>query len=116
MPRLDAFKSEPPPFALVLPRQGARDAHPQRMDGFVEEAFASALRALTVAGMLCDLGDQASIANALPIMGGIKATIEVEGGALPVSPDRLGPLLPGFEALGKEHHIRFVHGRHGARR
>jgi hypothetical protein len=29
------------------------------MDGFIEEAFASALRGLTVAGILFDIGDQA---------------------------------------------------------
>ncbi len=35
------------------------------MDGFIEEAFASALRGLTVAGILCDIGDEARIENAL---------------------------------------------------
>jgi hypothetical protein len=64
MPLLDTFKSEQQPFKLVFPRKGALDAHPQRMDGFVEEAFASALRGLTVAGILFEIGDQAG--NELP--------------------------------------------------
>jgi hypothetical protein len=47
------------------------------MDDCVEEAFASTLRGLAVAGILFDIGDQASIENAFPIVRGIKATIEV---------------------------------------
>ena len=81
MPLLEAFKSEQQPFELIFPRKGALDVHPQRMDGFVEEAFTSALGSLSVAGILFDIGDQASIENALPIMRGIKAAIEVEVGA-----------------------------------
>ena len=58
MPLLDAFKSQKEPLALVFPGKGPFDTHPQRMDGFVEEAFASALRGLAVARMLFDVGDQ----------------------------------------------------------
>src|SRR2546428_5730707 len=58
MPLLDAFKSQKQPLELVFPGKGPFDTHPQRMDGFVEEAFASALGRLSVAGILGDVGDQ----------------------------------------------------------
>src|SRR5947207_8548846 len=67
VPLLDAFKSEQQPLELVFPRKGALDTHPQRMDGFVEEAFASALGVLAIPGILFDVGDQARIENALEI-------------------------------------------------
>jgi hypothetical protein len=65
MPLLDAFKSEQEPLELIFPRKGPLDSHPQHMDGFIEEAFASALWGLTVAGILFDIGDEARIENAL---------------------------------------------------
>jgi hypothetical protein len=48
-------------------------------------------------------------------VGGIKAAIEVEQGASEISSHLLGYLLQGFQALGKEHHIRFIGGSHGDR-
>jgi hypothetical protein len=48
------------------------------MNGGIEEAFAPTLGALTVTGILLDIGDQPSIENTLAIIYGIKATIEVE--------------------------------------
>ena len=86
------------------------------MDGFIEEAFASALRGLTVAGILLDIGDEARIENALQILRGIKTAIEVEVGASEVQPDFLGYLLQGLQTLGQEHHIRFIDRSHGGRR
>src|SRR5215471_16535432 len=77
VPLLDAFKTEQEPLELVLPRKGAFDPHPSRMDGGVEEAFASTLGRLAVARILCDVGNQASIEHTLAIVGGIKAPIEV---------------------------------------
>jgi hypothetical protein len=61
MPLLYTFKSEQQPFELIFPRKGALDTHPQRMDRCVEEAFASALRRLAVAGIFFDIGDQALV-------------------------------------------------------
>src|SRR5437016_13996227 len=75
VPLLDAFKSEQQPLELVFPRKGALDTHPQRMDGFVEEAFASALGVLAIPGILFDVGDQARIENALAICSGVKAAV-----------------------------------------
>jgi len=78
VPVLDAFKAEQEPLELIFPRKGPLDTHPQHMDRFVEEAFASALGRLAVTRILFDVGDQARIENALPIVRGIKAPIEVE--------------------------------------
>jgi hypothetical protein len=84
MPLLDAFKSEQQPLEFVLPGKGALDTHPQRMHGGVEQAFASALGVLPVAGILFDVGNHAGIENALPIVRGIKTTIEVKVGSTEV--------------------------------
>jgi len=80
MPMLDTLKSQEEPLALIFPRKGPLDTHPQGMNRFVEEAFASTLGSLSVARILFDVGDQARIENALPIVRGIKAAIEVEVG------------------------------------
>jgi hypothetical protein len=77
-------------------RQGSFDTHPQRMDGFVAQPLAPVLGALAVAGILWDVGDHASIKNALPIGRGIKATIKVEVGPSQVRPDFLGYRLQGL--------------------
>ncbi len=89
------------------------------MDGFVEEAFASAFRGLAVAGILFDIGhigDQAGIENALAIVRGIKAPIKVELGTSEVQPDLFGDLLQGVEALRQQDHVGLVDGSHGDRR
>ena len=86
------------------------------MDGFVEEAFASTLGSLSVARILFDVGDEARIEYALPIVRGIKAAIKVEVGTSEVQPDLLGHLLQGLQALGQEHHIRFIDRCHRDRR
>jgi hypothetical protein len=52
VPLLDAFKPQQQPLELIFPRKGPLHAHPQCMDGFVEEAFASALGCLSVARMV----------------------------------------------------------------
>ena len=49
---LEAFKAEQQPLELVFPGKGPFDPHPQRMDGGVEEAFASAFGRLAVARRL----------------------------------------------------------------
>jgi hypothetical protein len=86
MPLLDTFKAEQQPFNLVFSRQGALDAHPQRLDGFVEAAFASTLRGLTVAGRLFDIGDQAGLKKARAMVRGIKTAVQVKGGTTAISP------------------------------
>ena len=116
MPLLDTFKAEQESLAFIFPGKGAFDTHPQRMDGGVEQAFASALRGLAVAGILFDVGNQAGIENALPIVRGIKTAIKVEVRACQVQSNLLGHLLQGLEALGQQHYICFIDRSHGDRR
>jgi hypothetical protein len=78
VPLLDTFKAEQQPLERILPGKGPLDTHSQRMDGFVEEAFASALGVLVVPGILFDVGDHARIENALAIRSGVKAAIEID--------------------------------------
>src|SRR5262245_19724008 len=99
MPLLDPFKAEQQSFKLIFPRKGALDTHPQCMDRFVEEAFASALGRLAVARILFDVGNEARIENALPIACGIKAAIEVEIGPSEIQPDLFGHLFQCLQAL-----------------
>ena len=82
------------------------------MEGGVEEPLAAALGRLAVAGILGDVWDQAGIENALPIVRGIKAPIEVEVGASEVQPDLFGHLLQRLQTLRKEHHICCIDGSH----
>ncbi len=116
MPLLDAFKADQQALELVFPRKGPLDPHPQRMDGSIEEPLASALGVLAVAGILWDVGDQASIENALPIVRRVKAAIEVEIGASEVHTHLFGYLLQGFQSIWEQHHVRFIDRSHGNRR
>ena len=93
VPLLDAFKSEQQPLEFVLPRKGPLDTHPQGMDGGVEQPLPPALGALAVAGILWDIGDQARIEDALPIVCRIKTAIEIEIGTSEVQPDLFGHFL-----------------------
>ena len=77
------------------------------------EPLAPALGALAVAGIRLNVGDHAGIEHALAMVSAIKAAMEVEVGASQVHPNLLGHLLQGLQALGKEHHSRFMHGSHG---
>ena len=61
MPLLDTFKAEQESLAFIFPGKGALDAHSQRVNGGVEQAFASALRGLAVAGILFDVGDEPAL-------------------------------------------------------
>src|SRR5215467_14083858 len=86
-------------FEFVVPRKGALDPHPQRMDRFVEEALPSTLRALAVPRLLGDVGDQAGIEDALPIAGRIKAAIEVKVSTSEVQAHLFGHLFQRSQAL-----------------
>src|SRR5919206_4448004 len=101
MPLLDTFKTQQQSFELVLPGKGPLDTHPQRMDRCVEEAFASALRGLTVAWVLFDVGDHASVENTLAIRPRVKAAVEIDIGPSEVQPDLFGYLLQRFQTLGQ---------------
>src|SRR5215831_6817256 len=56
------------------------------MDRFVEQPLAPALGALAVAGILRDIGDQARIEDALPIVCRIKTAVQIEIGPSEASP------------------------------
>ena len=116
VPLLDAFKSEQQSLELIFPGKGPFYLYPQCMDGCVEEAFASALDSLPVARILFNIGDQARVENAFPIVCGIKATIEVEISTSEVHTHLFGHLLQRFQALREQGHICFIDGGHGDRR
>ena len=84
------------------------------MEGCVEQPLAPALSALAVAvavaGILCDVGDQAGIENALALGGGIKTAVEIDIGASEVQLNLFGHLFQRFETLRQQGHVRFVHG------
>ncbi len=86
------------------------------MDRGVEQPLAPTLGALAVPRILLDVGDHTGIENALAIVGGIKAAIEVERGPSEVQPDLFGYLLQGVEALRQQDHVGLVDGSHGDRR
>jgi hypothetical protein len=89
----DALEPQVGPLVLIFPGKGPFDTHQQRRDGCVEEALASALRVLTVPGMLWDVGEQARIAYALALVRGSKATIAGEVGASQGAHALLGPYI-----------------------
>jgi hypothetical protein len=110
VPLLEAFSTEPPPLAGVLPRQGPFDPYPPRTDGRVEASLAPALGRLALARTLCDVGDEARMAHAMPMACGIIAALEVEGGASQVRPDLRGHLLQGVEPLRQQEHVCLMDG------
>ena len=85
------------------------------MDGFVEEAFAAALRRLAVASILFDVRDQTCIENAFAIVGGIKAAIEVDLGAAEVQTHLFGHVLQRVQSLREQDHVCLIDGSHGDR-
>ena len=86
------------------------------MDSGVEVAFAAALGALAVTGILFDVRDQTRIKNALPIVRGIKTAIEVKISTSEVQPNLFGHFLQRFQTLREQHHVGLVDGSHGDRR
>src|SRR5215475_2099241 len=82
------------------------------MDGFIEEAFASTLGGLAIAGIRFNVGDHARIEHALAMVRRIKATIEVERGACEVQTNMFGDLLQGLQPLRQQDHIRLIDGCH----
>src|SRR5712691_6081230 len=70
---------------------------------------------LAVTRILLDVGDHTGIENALAIVDGIKAAIEIEISTSEVQPDLFGHILQRFQALREQDHVRLVDGRHGDR-
>src|SRR5215510_1657259 len=107
MSLLQAFKPKEQPHELIFPRKGPIDASPQGMDGGIEDPFTPSLGALAVAGILSDVGDHARIENALAIVRGIKASIELQIGSSQVQTDRC-VYTDGHGIAGADVHIRSV--------
>jgi hypothetical protein len=53
------------------------------MDGGIKQTLSSSLRVLSIARILFDVGDQTGIEDALAIVRGIKAGIEIQIGSCP---------------------------------
>src|SRR6266852_4514540 len=102
MPLLDTFKAEQESLEFIFPGKGALDAHPQRMNGVVEEALASTLDSLAVARILFDIGDQACVKHALSIACGIKAATEVEVDSTEIETHLFSHLFQRFQALRQQ--------------
>ena len=58
-------------------------------------------------------GNHAGMENALPIVRGIKTTIEVQGGSTEIDTHLFGHLFQRFQALRQQDHVRLIHGSHG---
>src|SRR5215471_13745078 len=86
------------------------------MDGFVEEAFASALGVLAITRILFDVGDHTRIKNALAIGSGVKAAVEIDISTSEVQSNLFGHLLQRFQALWEQDHDGLIDGRHRDRR
>ena len=86
------------------------------MDHCIEQPLAAALGALAVTRILLDVGNHTGIENALAIVGGIKAAIEVEIGPSEVQPDLFGHLLQRLQALRQQDHVCLIDGSHWDRR
>ena len=86
------------------------------MDGGVEQPLPPALSALAVTGILWNIGNQARIEDALPIVRRIKTALEIELGTSEVPPDLCGHFLQCLQALWQQHHICFIDRSHRDRR
>jgi hypothetical protein len=82
------------------------------MDRGVAQAVAPTLGGCAIAWVFFDVRHHVRIENALAIVRGSTAAIEVEGGTSHVHPDLLGHLLQGAQTLGKEHHIGLIDRSH----
>src|SRR5262245_25402896 len=116
VPPLDTCKAEPQAFARIFPRKGPLDPHPPGMEGGVAEPRAPALGALAVAGILWNIGEQARLEDARPIVCRIKTAIQIARGPSEVSPALFGHLLQRLEALRQQAPVRLMDGRPGDRR
>ena len=96
---LNVFETQEESLELILPRKGPIDPRPQGMHGGIEEPFAPSLGALSVAGIHFDVGKHTRIENALAVVRGIKASVEIQIGSSQVQPNRFGDPLQGFEPL-----------------
>ena len=72
------------------------------MEGGIEEPFAPALGALAVAGIRCDVGDQAGIEHARASVRGINASVEMQRGSSRSKPTVLATLFKALRPAGRQ--------------
>jgi hypothetical protein len=111
---LHMFKTQEEPLELIFSGKGPIDLRPQRMDGGIEQPLSPALHVLSIARILFDVWDHASIEDTLTIVRGIKASVEIQIGSSEVQTDRFGHSLQGFQSLWQQDHIRLIDGSHWA--
>src|SRR4029450_3930418 len=110
MSLLNMFKTQEESLELVLPRKSPIHTSSQGMDRFIEQTLSSSpihtssqgmdrfieqtlsspLPVLSIARILFDVGDHAGIENALAIVRGIKASVEIQIGSSKVQTGRFG--------------------------
>ena len=78
MSLLQVFKPEQQPLEFVLPRKGSIHTSSQGIDDFIEQTLSPALRVLSIARILCDVGEHAGIENTFAIVRGIQARVKIE--------------------------------------
>jgi Tn3 transposase DDE domain len=93
---LHVFKPQKQPLELILPRKGPINTGSQYMDGGIEQTLSSSLRVLSIARILFDVGDHSGIENALAIVRGIKAGVEIQVGSCQCQTNRFGHPLQGL--------------------
>ncbi len=96
---LHLFKTQEEPLECIFPGKGPIDLRPQRMDGGIEQTLSSPLHVLSIARILFDVWDHASIEDTLTVVRGIKASVEIQLGSSEVQTDRFGHSLQGFQSL-----------------
>jgi hypothetical protein len=84
------------------------------MDRFVEQTRSSPLRLLSITRILLNVGDQPSIENALAVVLGIKARVEIQIGPCECQTNGFGDQLQASQSLRKQHHIGCIHWRNRA--
>ena len=113
MSLLHVFKTKEQPLEFILPGECPIDTSPQGMDSCIEQPLAPSLGALAVAGIPFDVSDHAGIENALAIVRGIKASVEIEIGFCEDQPDHFSDLLQGVQTLRQQQHVGLIDGSHG---
>ena len=116
MSLLQVFKPEQQPLEFVLPRKGSIHTSSQGIDDFIEQTLSPALRVLSIARILCDVGEHAGIENTFAIVRGIQARVKIELRTCQHQACHFGDLCQCVETIRQQHHLRFMHWRDGERR
>ena len=97
---LDTFKTEQRPLEFVVPGKVRSTRIRNAWMAALNNLFPPVVEALAVTGILWNIGDQARIEDALPIVCRIKTAIEIEIGTSEVQPDLFGHFLQRCKLSG----------------